>query len=93
MSSPFLNLYERDVISSQAPVIQDFCIIKMHKVQKRILHTVAYLEFGSRGGVPASPICSKGTISYYNNFIHSEDTISQHMAIFKKNTCKFFKYL
>ena len=47
---------------------------------------VAYLDFGSRGG-PASATCSKGTFSFkYNNFVHSENMISERMAIFKKNT-------
>ena len=28
-----------------------------------------------------------------DNFVHSENTISEHMAIFKKNICKLFQYL
>ena len=59
-----------------------------------MLGPVAYLEFGSGGGGPASPTCSRATISLnYNNFVHSENTISEHMTIFKENICKFFKYL
>ena len=55
--------------------------------------TVAYLEYGFRGG-PTSPTCSKGTIFLnYNNFVHSKNSISEHMTIFKKNVGKFFKYL
>ena len=55
--------------------------------------TVAYLEFGWGGGCPASPTCSKGTISLnYNNFVHSENTISEHMAIFKVNIQNFFRF-
>ena len=29
----------------------------------------------------------------YHNFVHCENTISEHMAIFKENICKLFKYL
>ena len=51
---------------------------------------VAYLEFGSSGGAAAST-CSKGTFLLNYNFVHSLNTISEYMTIFKKNTFKFFK--
>ena len=57
-------------------------------------HPVAYLEFVSGGGVRPLPLVLRGQfLLNYNNFLDSENTISEHMAIFKKNICKFFKYL
>ena len=42
---------------------------------------VAYLEFGSREGVRPLPLVLRGQfLLTYNNFIHSENTISEHMA-------------
>ena len=46
------------------------------------------------GGGPASPTYSKGQFFFnFSNFVHDENTISEHMAIFKKNIYKLFKYL
>ena len=51
---------------------------------------VAYLEFGSRGVQPL-PFVLRGHFRLnYNNFVHIENMISEHMAIFKEN---IFKYL
>ena len=60
---------------------------------ERLENAVAYLEFGS-GGVWPLPLVLRGQfLLNYNNFVHSENTISEHMVIFKKNICKFLKYL
>ena len=41
--------------------------------------------------VRAPPLVLRGQfLLNYNNFIHSEDTISEHMAIFNKNICNSF---
>ena len=58
--------------------------------------SVAHLKFGSweGGGVQPLPLVLRGQfLLNYNNFVLSENTVSEHMAIFKKNICKFFKYL
>ena len=54
---------------------------------------VAYLEFGSREVRPLALVLRGQFLLNHNNFVHSENTISEHMAIFKENICKFFKYL
>ena len=47
-----------------------------------------------RGGVQPLSFVLRGQFHLnYNNFVHRENMISDHMAIFKKNICKFFKYL
>ena len=47
---------------------------------------------GEGGGVWPLPLFLRGQfLLNYNNFVHSE--ISEHMAVFKKNICKLFKYL
>ena len=47
-----------------------------------------------REGVRPLPLVLRGQfLLNYNNFVRSENTISEHMAIFKENICKFFKYL
>ena len=47
--------------------------------------TVPYLEFGSRGGgVRPLPLVLRGQfLLNYNNFVHRENTISEHMAMCK----------
>ena len=46
------------------------------------------------GGVQPLPLVLRGQFRLnYNNFVHRESKISEHMAIFKKNIYKFFKYL
>ena len=50
------------------------------------VYSVAYLKFGSGGwGVRALQLALRGQfIINYNNFVRSENTISEHIAIFKK---------
>ena len=61
-----------------------FCILQPVKktcFQRKIMKTLCSLPLVLRGQL------------LLNYFVHSENTISEHMAIFKKNICKFFKYL
>ena len=54
---------------------------------------MAYLEFGSRGIQPLPFVLRGQFLLNYNNFVLSENMISEHIAIFKKNICKFFNPL
>ena len=51
------------------------------------------LALGGRGVWPLPLVLWVQFILNYNNFVHTENTISEHMAIFKENICKLFKYL
>ena len=98
--NPGLQLY---VLVRYHYAVQDNCQSKVELISLSTLdrqlswiaqcqRTVTHVEFAS-GGVRPLPLDLRGQfLLNYNNFVYSENTISEHMAIFKVNIQNFFRF-